>query len=476
MTKFPIGHDPDKFSMQSRQAIRDRFASALKKNIRYDDPEKFVLGFMGTTPDDMAIEGYQAFLRAHPNNIGEHTMHNDELGFPGTNQLEAEVISMLGDLHGDANVNGYLSFDGSEANIQAMWVGREYLMQNCIIPNDTRVCIMISHLSHYSISRAYRLLRLGGGLVSLATDEKGSVLIEKMEEKIRSAYHDFGLRRFIIVAMGGSTLLGSVDDVLAIGELLQRLEIEYNADGKPENKIGFFLHVDAAFGGFVTPFLDPPILTGFNAHPLVKSMIIDPHKMGLSVYPGGTFLCRNGLIKLVSAEVGYVGGHHDVTIAGSRPGAEAAACWAVIQALGRKGYEKKVRRCIEVTTYFHEQLKTVQGIKLIEPTMNIVAFRIVSPLVNEALQVLDKMEHDGLQYDQPLPKSFPQHLRKIAELYRCLQLKYIMVGANVPSDMSDLRSPPQRLIRFVLMPHAWLLSEGEKVIDGFIGQLKNLFI
>lgn len=475
MAKFPDGHDPDKLSMPVRQEIRDHLTGALRKNIRYDDPEKFVLGFMGTTPDDMAVEGYQTFLRAHPNNIGEHTLHNDELGFPGTNQLEAEVISMLGDLHGDSTVNGYLSFDGSEANIQAVWVGREYLMQHCGIPNDTRVCLMTSHLSHYSLSRAYRLLRLGGGIVSLPTDEKGSILVDRLEEKIRSAYHDFGLRRFIIVAMGGSTLLGSVDDVQAIGNLIEKLEMEYNTDDKPENKIGIFLHVDAAFGGFVTPFLNPPILTGFNAHSKVKSMTIDPHKMGLSVYPGGAFLCRNGLIKMVSAEVGYVGGHHDVTLAGSRPGAEAAACWAVMQALGRKGYTKKVRRCIEITNYLFEKLKTVPGIKLIEPTMNIVAFRVESPKVNEALQALDDLEHNGLQYDQPLPENFPQHLRKTVELYRCLQLKYIVVGAGIPTDMSNLRSPTQRLIRFVLMPHPWLLSEGEKVIDDFVGKFRNLF-
>lgn len=473
--RFPSGPRNDGDVVVQRDRIRVRLAEAGSKNIRYDDPERFVLCFMGTTPEDMAIEGYQTFLLPHPNNIGEHTRHIDEQGFPGTQQLEREVIGMLGDLHGDPSVDGYLSFDGTEANIQGCWVGREWLMKTVCDHESNRVCLLVSQFRHYSINKAYSILRLGGGFVELPTDERGAVLVPVLEKEIRCRYEE-GQRRFIIVAVTGSTLLGSVDDVAAIGKMMTRLEREYNRRNTPASRhIGLYLHVDAAFGGFVAPFLQPPIKIGFDAHKQVSSMSIDPHKMGLAPYPAGVFLCRDGLIEVVESHVGYVGGHRDVTLSGSRPGAAAAACWAGILMLGRRGYEAKVRRCMSVLHYLEERMSRLKGIHLFPPTLNVLAFTILNERLNKALDLLEDMEKKGLRYDDPLPQDFPELYRHMVENYRRLQKKYILVSAAVPSDLRDVKSTPVRIIRFVLMPHRWLLDEGERVFNTFLAEFHSLF-
>ncbi|MBI5731913.1 MAG: hypothetical protein HY982_00960 [Candidatus Magasanikbacteria bacterium] len=473
--RFPAGPRDEEDVRAQRGNIRARLTEAGNSNIHYDDPERFVLCFMGTTPEDMAVEGYQAFLLAHPNNIGEHTRRIDELGFPGTQRLEQEVIGMLGDLHGDPEVDGYLSFDGTEANIQGCWVGRERLMKTVDDRESNRVCLLVSQLCHYSVNKAYRILRLGGGLMLLPTDEKGSVLVPAMESEIRRRYED-GQQRFLIVAVAGSTLLGSVDNVAAIGRMMTRLEREYNRGcASTAKRLGLYLHVDAAFGGFVTPFLQPPIKVGFNAHPKVSSMTIDPHKMGLMPYPAGAFLCRDGLIEEVKSQVGYVGGHGDVTLSGSRPGAAAAACWAGLKILGRRSYEEKVKRCMEVLRFLEERMASMREIRLYPPTLNVLAFAILDERFNKALDLLDKVESSGLHYDESLPSDFPEEFRSVTERYRRLQKKYILVSDAVPSDLGNVKSPPIRIVRFVLMPHQWLLEKGEQVFNSFLAEFRSLF-
>lgn len=204
-------------------------------------------------------------------------------------------------------------------------------------------------------------------------------------------------------------------------------------------------------------------------------MSIDPHKMGLAPYPAGAFLCRNGLIEVVENHVGYVGGHRDVTLCGSRPGAAAAACWSGMMMLGRRGYEAKVRRCMQVLHYAEERLSKLKGIRLVTPTLNILAFAILDGKLNQMLEFLEAVEKNGLRYGENLPPDFPKTYRHLADKYRRLQWKYILVSASVPSNPRDVGSPPVRIIRFVLMPHPWLLDKGERVFNDFLAEFRTLF-
>ena len=79
-----------------------------------------------------------------------------------------------------------------------------------------------------------------------------------------------------VAAVLGTTFTGHSDDIAGINDLLERIEQERGLDVP--------LHVDAASGGFVWPFLYPESAWDFRL-PRVRSINVSGHKYGL-VYPG----------------------------------------------------------------------------------------------------------------------------------------------------------------------------------------------
>jgi glutamate decarboxylase len=79
-----------------------------------------------------------------------------------------------------------------------------------------------------------------------------------------------------VAAVLGTTFTGHADDIAGINDLLLRL--------KDEKGIDVPLHVDAASGGFVWPFLYPDSKWDFQLEQ-VRSINVSGHKFGL-VYPG----------------------------------------------------------------------------------------------------------------------------------------------------------------------------------------------
>ena len=77
-------------------------------------------------------------------------------------------------------------------------------------------------------------------------------------------------------AILGTTFTGGADPVKEISDLLMEIK---------ETKGGDIpIHVDAASGGFITPFANPELEMDFRQHQ-VKSINVSGHKYGL-VYPG----------------------------------------------------------------------------------------------------------------------------------------------------------------------------------------------
>ena len=95
--------------------------------------------------------------------------------------------------------------------------------------------------------------------------------------------------------------------------------------------------------GMVLPFLEPARpsigfdLHDINGHPVVDSLSVDLHKAGLTPYPCGVFVCRTAHRRAIEIPRPFDPGRFDATVAGSRPGAAAAAAWAVVAARGRSG-------------------------------------------------------------------------------------------------------------------------------------------
>jgi len=137
-----------------------------------------------------------------------------------------------------------------------------------------------------------------------------------------------------VVGILGSTLDGSYEPITDIAGALDDLHHR----GGPDVPI----HVDAASGGFVAPFLDPDLVWDFRL-PRVASINTSGHKYGL-VYPGiGWVVWRDSaaLPEELVFSVNYLGGNQETfSLNFSRSGAPVIAQYFNFLRLGREGYRR----------------------------------------------------------------------------------------------------------------------------------------
>ena len=153
-----------------------------------------------------------------------------------------------------------------------------------------------------------------------------------------------------IVPIEGVTWTGLNDDVAALDKALDA----YNAKTGYEIPI----HVDAASGGFILPFLKPEQPWDFRLK-WVLSISTSGHKFGL-VYPGLGWVCwkeKKYLPDSMSFSVNYLGA--DITQVGlnfSRPAAQILGQYYQFIRLGFEGYKAIQASCMEITEYAHREI------------------------------------------------------------------------------------------------------------------------
>ncbi|MEH3132260.1 MAG: glutamate decarboxylase [Mycolicibacterium neoaurum] len=145
-----------------------------------------------------------------------------------------------------------------------------------------------------------------------------------------------------VVGILGTTYTGELEP---IGEICAAL------DGLAKDKgLDIPVHVDAASGGFVVPFLHPDVVWDFRL-PRVVSINVSGHKYGLT-YPGiGFVVWRNKeyLPEELVFRVNYLGGDMPTfTLNFSRPGNQVVGQYYNFLRLGREGY-LQVMRCLSET-------------------------------------------------------------------------------------------------------------------------------
>jgi glutamate decarboxylase len=165
---------------------------------------------------------------------------------------------------------------------------------------------------------------------------------------------------------------GSYEPVREIAAALDRLERERGIDVP--------MHVDAASGGFVAPFLDPELVWDFRLE-RVQSINASGHKYGL-VYPGVGWALRRDVDALPEElvfHVDYLGGDMPTfALNFSRPGAQVIAQYFNFLRLGRDGYRRVHQGCRDNAVWLAEQIDAQRPFALISDgsALPVVAFRI----------------------------------------------------------------------------------------------------
>ena len=308
----------------------------LKKFRSKDIPYSRVLSSMCTTPHPIAVEAHKLFIET---NLGDPGI------FVGTYELESKVIEMLGDLLHNKRAAGYICSGGTEANIQGIRAARN-------LGKKERPNIVIPKSAHFSFEKIGDIL--GVEIRRAGLDEDYRVDLAEVERMIDE-------RTVAIVGIAGTTGLGQVDDIKSLG----KLAVEK----------GIFLHVDAAFGGLVLPFIDKKIPFDFEVEG-VSSITVDPHKMGMATIPAGGILFREeSFLRALEVETPYLTVKSQFTLTGTRPGTGVASTYAVLKHLGFKGMKEIIDKCLKNTRIITEEMRSLGFEPVIEPVMNVVAFK-----------------------------------------------------------------------------------------------------
>ncbi|MDD3043561.1 MAG: tyrosine decarboxylase MfnA [Methanosarcinaceae archaeon] len=340
----------------NEQGLSEKKIFSLLKGAKSEDMDYYkVLSSMCTHPHRIALEAHRLFLEANLGDLGL---------FPGTHGLENEVIKMLGELLHAPMACGYLTTGGTESNIQAVRA-----MKNLGVarrPHIKTPNIVVPDSAHFSFDKVANML--GVEVRRAALTPEFQVDIACMEKLIDE--ESVGL-----VGIAGNTEFGQVDPIEEISELALEREL--------------FLHIDAAFGGFVLPFMEKTYPFDFDIKG-VTSIAIDPHKMGLSTIPSGALLARSPVfLDCLRVDTPYLTTKTQSTLTGTRSGAAAVATYAVMKYLGREGYRKSVEYCMTLTGAVIKGAREIGIEPLLEPVMNVVALAVPEPdRVRETL--LDK--------------------------------------------------------------------------------------
>ncbi|MBJ7464633.1 MAG: glutamate decarboxylase [Mycolicibacterium sp.] len=175
-----------------------------------------------------------------------------------------------------------------------------------------------------------------------------------------------------VVGILGTTFTGELEPIAEICAALDKLA----ADGGVDVPV----HVDAASGGFVVPFLHQDLEWDFRL-PRVVSINVSGHKYGLT-YPGiGFVVWRNAehLPEELVFRVNYLGGDMPTfTLNFSRPGNQVIGQYYNFLRLGRSGYSQVMHCLSDTARWLGDQLRDSEHFELISDgsAIPVVSFRL----------------------------------------------------------------------------------------------------
>lgn len=274
---------------------------------------------------------------------------------------------------------GLLVSGGSMATMTALAVARHVKSGVDVRVDGLRgaapAAFYMSTEAHSCARKAIELLGFGSAAVrTIATDADYRMKVEALEAAIEADVSNH-VRPIAVVATGGSTNTGAVDDLAAIAGICRRHHV--------------WMHVDAAYGG-------PAILSTEYAAPLraiaqADSVALDPHKWMFVPVEAGLVLLRDGeamrsTFSLVppyirqSGSAGTVYGLPWFSEYGFQQtrGFRALKVWMTMQQFGLSGYKAAIEENIALAGYLADRIRNSPEFALMAPpNLSVVCFRYI---------------------------------------------------------------------------------------------------
>lgn len=154
-----------------------------------------------------------------------------------------------------------------------------------------------------------------------------------------------------VVATLGVTFTGQYEPVKDISDALEQLQHEQGFD--------IPIHIDAASGGFLAPFVEPDLEWDFRL-PRVKSINASGHKFGLAPLGVGWVVWRDieYLDEDLIFRVNYLGGDIPTfALNFSRPGGQIISQYYNFLRLGKEGYRKIHQECYDTARFLAQAIE-----------------------------------------------------------------------------------------------------------------------
>lgn len=295
---------------------------------------------------------------------------------------------------------------------------------------------LIPQTKHYSWLKAGDILGLGvEAVVPVKVDHHYRMDMNELR-KIIEEYTSKQIPILGVVGVVGSTEEGAIDHIDKIIEIRD----EFSKKG-----INFYVHVDAAYGGYArsifldddysfikedklkekmlehgaildesTPWPSNDVYNAFKSMEKADTITIDPHKMGYIPYSAGGIIVRD---KRMRDSISYFATYvfekgADIPsllgafmLEGSKAGATAASVWTAhkVLPLNITGYGKligagnegayKLYHKLEMQKSYKVGDKIVDVYPLVEPDFNMVDF-VFNVRGNKDLKVMNDLNHD----------------------------------------------------------------------------------
>jgi aromatic-L-amino-acid decarboxylase len=259
----PAGNDPQK--------ILDLFASFLANAVVSIDSPRF-LSFIPAAPTKAALLFDMVVSCSSLNGTSW-------LLAAGAVAAENQALGVLAELAGlPPEAGGTFVSGGSAANLSALLVARDTASAPhgpmAGSPPGIRPRVAVSAEAHSSVVKAVHIL--GADLLVVPTPDH-RLSGPQLEAALDAAQHDQGGPVVAVVATGGTTNAGIVDDLASTGAVARDR--------------GIWFHVDAAYGGGA--LFSPAARARFAGIEQADSVVIDPHKWLFAPYDCAALLYRD---------------------------------------------------------------------------------------------------------------------------------------------------------------------------------------
>jgi sphinganine-1-phosphate aldolase len=303
--------------------------------------------------------------------------------WPSGVKFEAEIVSMTAGMLGagqtEDEITGTVSSGGTESILLAMKTYRDWAFATKGI---TQPEMIVPTTAHAAFDKASQYFKIKMVRVPVKDDFRADV------EATRAAVSK---NTIVIVGSAPPFPHGVIDPIEELSEIARQT--------------GMGFHTDACLGGFLLPWAEKlgyPVPPFDFRLPGVTSMSADTHKYGYAAKGTSVVLYRGADLRrfqyYITTE--WPGGLYlSPTLAGSRPGALSAACWAAMVSMGESGYLEAAGRILETAVEIKKGIAGIPELYVLGDPLFVIAFASDSLDIYAVSDVMGKMgwSLNGLQ-------------------------------------------------------------------------------